>query len=170
MPNSVIRQSFPAVAVALAVVIAAPAQADPTKQAQGPQDMQVEFYSDGMRLPPSSIKPADSYCAKNVTNAGFTVDNGGGSPFAKCSYNKTWVNYKVTLVSPPSLAGKVVSVHSEQTSPVGSDYVFTPTQCSGASSDKVQCLPGALPNYVFSADIIVWPTAGSGGSAGSTQR
>ena len=121
--------------------------------------MHVEFWSDGMQLPPSSIKPADSYCAKNVTNAGFTVDNGGSSPFAKCTYNKTWVNYKVTLVSPEEVAGKVVSVHFDQTSPVGADYGFTPTQCSDASSDKIECLPGKLPNYVFSADIIVWPNA-----------
>ncbi|SPM42897.1 Mycobacterium numidiamassiliense ORFan, partial [Mycobacterium numidiamassiliense] len=130
----------------------------------------VEFWSDGMRIDPSYVKPADSYCAKNVTNVGFTVDNGGSSPFAKCTYNKTWVNYKVTLVSPEEVAGKVVTVHFDQTSPVGADYVFAPTRCSDASSDKIQCLPGKLPNYVFSADIIVWPNAGGGGSAGFTER
>ena len=146
--------------MALAVVIAAPAQADPAKQAQGPLDMHVEFWSDGMQLPPSSIKPADSYCAKNVTNAGFAVDNGGSSPFAKCTYNKTWVNYKVTLVSPEEVAAKSSRYILTPTSPVEAITCSHPPDVSDASSDKIECLPGKLPNYVFSADIIVWPNAG----------
>ena len=74
----------------------------------------------------TNVEVTGETCATNPTKDGFVVDQ-GGSPFGKCTYNKTWVQYSVTVTGAST---KTVPVRIQQVSDVGSSPVLFDAQCS----------------------------------------
>lgn len=74
----------------------------------------------------TNVEVTGETCATNPTKDGFVVDQ-GGSPFGKCTYNKTWVQYSVTVRGSST---KTVPVRIQQVSDVGSTPVLFDAQCS----------------------------------------